>query len=912
MLRSDRPAGPGDSYGRRPLRSLLPVGAALAALLVLFTAGEFLQRSTFYRAMRRVVLPLDPEEFAGLAPPPFSWAEPVRQILLDTYLLLPRPRSDRALLESGLPVYDLRLPPKSHRALRRTAELVTARRVASGIPRPFVPGDFKVDGEWVRVKVKLRGLTALHYIPARPSLRVRFPPLRPLRGMRDINLSDPYDKGLTADEVANWELKRYGILTWESGFVVLRVNGEVVGLFQEIEHFGRRLIERANRAEGYIFGGTGQLFGKEGFGYDKARAAFERLRGCLERQDQGPDSECGWKFLDDYFDTDKLAWAAAYTTLVGSSHGWAPDNLRLYYDPARGTFEPIPWDYFFSLTDPSAHPDGEAYTGGYGRLFSDIPEFRRMRDKRLWTLLSERAPAIIERANQRFAELTEPLKYDSRHPDFDRDQQLHDDFIRALSGNRDLLVGLFSRDDLRVTYHCPDRGRLVVGFENHSKSFIEIEDLMPSSGSRDRGRLLGTSVIVDGAWNGNPGRRLIEVNAPPGCRLEGVQARNGVTGEPVPDSAVTMESDAQRLVALQEASADFSDGEPIPLPDLPANVRVRDDRITFGPGAARLDRSLEIPEAYETVFEPGLSLQVADGAALLIRGDLTSLGTVQRPILVTGESPAKAWGAIAVQGRRTRPARVRLAHTTLEGGRGAQNERTYFTGALAVHDGDVTLSNSRFTASRADDGINLKYCRIRLEGNEFSGAETDAIDLDFCTGTVTRNRIVGPGGDCLDLSGSDVSVSQNRIERCGDKGVSVGEATRTEIRDNLILESRTGVAVKDGSNALVAYTGMAGLRVGVAAFVKKPSFGPGRARLERVALYDVESALQRDPASQLEVSASALYVSAGTSAGEPAWEGLQILPVRPAMTPDALDRLLTAAEARQRPWGVRRALELPR
>ena len=104
----------------------------------------------------------------------------------------------------------------------------------------------------------------------------------------------------------------------------------------------------------------------------------------------------------------------------------------------------------------------------------------------------------------------------------------------------------------------------------------------------------------------------------------------------------------------------------------------------------------------------------------------------------------------------------------------------------------------------------------------------DAVDLDFCTGTFRGNRVHRSGGDGLDLSGSTLTVERNLITSPGDKGISVGERSRATLRDNVILEGVTGIAVKDDSDVEISDSALVDLDAGIAAYVKKPTYGPGR------------------------------------------------------------------------------------
>jgi hypothetical protein len=453
MRRSDdlfRGSYTGEPERLGAVRVLCLVAGALGVIFALFFGGEYLQRLVSYAAARSA------EGIGGSV----GATEPLGDMALDAWLTLPRPLDDRALLESGLPIYDLRIRARDLAALQRTAEQVLARDIAEGVERSYVPAQFLMDGEWTPIDVKLRGLYDRHYIKRRPSLRLKFKRDRLFHGKRQINLLDPYDKGLTVDVTSNWELARHGVLTWDSRFVVLRLNGEVIGLFQEIEQFGRSITDRNLRPEGFIFSGNGQLFGKEGAAYDKARAASDRVRACGERG-QPSRTDCDWAFVRTYFDTERWASAAALAAVLGSAHAWYGDNLRMFWDPARGKFEPIPWDYSYYALEPEFSREGEPHLTGFARTLLDAPEFRRMRDERIWTVLSERVEAMIEHSDALFEGLLEALRHDARHPTLGLDRSRQVQYVETLRANRRLLLELFQHSDLRVRYWSSESGGLI-------------------------------------------------------------------------------------------------------------------------------------------------------------------------------------------------------------------------------------------------------------------------------------------------------------------------------------------------------------------------------------------------------------------------------------------------------------------
>jgi hypothetical protein len=827
--RSDQFLGNEHQYGKRwpTLRLVASAIAAISTIMLVFFGGEYVQRYLTYKQERQPgPVPSKPIPTAAL-----------RHIALHTIYELPRPSEVEKLLQSGLPIYDLRIGRNNLKLLQQTAEVVLAKGFSTGVQRDYVPAEFRSDSDWRPVKVKLRGLTAYHYLKKRPSLRLRFPKEHYFHGRREINLSEPYDKGLTADLTTNWVLERQGILTWDSRFIILRVNDEVIGLFQEIEQFGKSIPARNHRSEGYIFSGGGQLFGSEGINFDKATRAINLVGQCFADELGQVRSHCtDFDWVSDYFDLDRWAWAAAVSTLLKSRHAWAPDNLRLFWDPARGKFEPIPWDYLCYALDPEIDLDGEAdYTGYLSESLLAIPEFRAMRDLRLWSLLDPGVERMIGHANDLFTNLTFALSHDVRHLSLNYDIEKQAKYVATLRNNRDFLTALYQKHDLEAGYWQNDVDRLTVEMRNGGKSFVEVDTLLLDANGEQTPWILERPVTVNGAWLGSKGSALLEVQVPVGAQLAGLSARNGVTGATLSQTDITVRRLSTKPVYDPQR-------EPItPFVMTQANVEVGDSEVAFGPGAVRLEGTVEIPSSFDVVFRPGLDLEMERNSVLLVYGNLKSVGTRAAPIRISGRSLDSRWGGILVQGTRTEPARVHLRHTIVEGGTGGQSERIRFSSPFSVHDGRVVIESSEFHDTEAEDGLNLKNVSVRLENSLLTGSRSDALDCDFCTGRVINNRFVDVGGDAIDFSGSRVEVAGNQIESCADKGLSVGEQTAAYVTDMRIANCYTGIAVKDLSSVTIRNVGLEDLQVGLSLYVKKPTFGPSSASVSELSMNRVAS-----------------------------------------------------------------------
>jgi hypothetical protein len=802
---------------------------AAVALAALFLGGEYLQRLVRYLNVR---VPDGVVEEVTLV-------EPVRHMALNTVAEVPLIPDQ--LLADGLPLYDLRMAPSDWQRLQATMRVVTAQVIAEGVERDYVPAELWRDDEWTPIQVKLRGLYSAHYLMKRPSLRLKFPSERPFDGKRQINLLDLYDKGLTYDVTTNWELRQYGILTWESRFAVVRLNGEVLGLYHEIEQFSRSLSDRNGRPEGFILSGRGQLFGKPTPGSEKAMAAFQKMSLCHLTP---PSPRCNWEFLDDYFDIDRWAWAGAMKLLLHSDHGWGSDNLRIFWDPALGRFEPIPWDYFLYPIDPVNRPDAEMKSDSYPHAFALIPEYRRLRDQRTWLLATTRVEPMIAESERLFEELRPALSHDMRHLTMARDESLQRRYRNLLRDNARYLIALYEAQRIGVRWWPADAsGPATIEVSNDGKAFVSLRGVTVLRAGQRLKLDLKEPILVDGPFAKQRGRAVAHIPLLAGDELVGLAAHNEVTGSLLRSDEVALFRKHGKAPAVPPPPG------PPPLELAIPGVRVESDQVVIGPGRVNLLRTLSVGAARDVVLAPGLDLKMAEGSSLIVYGNLSSMGTASEPIRISG-SPG--WGGVLVHGKRTQPSQVRMEHTTFEGGVGGETERVFFTAPFAIHGGNVTLRSSRFLNSRAIDAINFKYAQVDVADVAIEGAMDDAFDCDFCTGSIARVSVANVGGDGLDFSGSDLAITGTTVAGCGDKGISLGEATRSSVTQTRIADCYTGIAVKDLSEVDIRDAQLARLEVGVSLYVKKPSFGPSRARVEGVTLRDVATRVLRDESCTLE------------------------------------------------------------
>jgi hypothetical protein len=162
------------------------------------------------------------------------------------------------------------------------------------------------------------------------------------------------------------------------------------------------------------------------------------------------------------------------------------------------------------------------------------------------------------------------------------------------------------------------------------------------------------------------------------------------------------------------------------------------------------------------------------------------------------------------------------------------------TGAITFYRSPLTLRDCHIEGTRAEDGLNVFGTDILFEDTEFSGCASDSFDGDFVSGEVRRCTFRDGAADGLDVSGADVRVTDCRFLRLGDKALSIGEKSRAVIENGLAEDVSVGVAAKDDSEVEVRGLVIKGARnYALAAYVKKPEYGPSRLHAHGVVIEGV-------------------------------------------------------------------------
>lgn len=289
----------------------------------------------------------------------------------------------------------------------------------------------------------------------------------------------------------------------------------------------------------------------------------------------------------------------------------------------------------------------------------------------------------------------------------------------------------------------------------------------------------------------------------------------------------------EELLAFRRALPEDPWGGRPPAPTLEQALE-RHPFLSFDPIAYELQvpagtwdvaGDLVLPSGFPLALAAGTTLRFQPGALLLADAPLTFAGTPAAPVVLEPLDPAAPWAGVIVLGAAGRSTWsdvvVRATTFAIRGG-WAQ------TGAVTFYRSPVTMERVHFDGTQAEDALNVFGTDLVLTEVVFNGARSDSFDGDFVTGTFERCEFRDGQADGIDVSGADVVARACRFERMGDKAFSIGERSRARIEGGEARDVAVGVASKDASEVEVEGLVVEARHYGLAAFVKKPEYGPAR------------------------------------------------------------------------------------
>ena len=233
-----------------------------------------------------------------------------------------------------------------------------------------------------------------------------------------------------------------------------------------------------------------------------------------------------------------------------------------------------------------------------------------------------------------------------------------------------------------------------------------------------------------------------------------------------------------------------------------------------------IEKPLILEKEYKLIISSGVKINLEKEGLIVVKGPLIMKGEKSNRIEVNSANGGK--GILVLNS--SEPSYI--SNATFNGLKANTTSSTNITGGLSFYNSRVEIHNSEFRDSQSEDALNLIRSPFLIRNSNFLNVFSDAIDVDFSNGKIHNSLFKNIGNDAIDISGAEVNITDIDIHSSGDKAISVGERSRLYAKNINISESYIGIASKDFSSALVENLEIKNVPYCLAAYQKKPEYGP--------------------------------------------------------------------------------------
>ena len=177
-----------------------------------------------------------------------------------------------------------------------------------------------------------------------------------------------------------------------------------------------------------------------------------------------------------------------------------------------------------------------------------------------------------------------------------------------------------------------------------------------------------------------------------------------------------------------------------------------------------------------------------------------------------------------------------------------ENKLTGCVTFLDVHfEGGNIFSDNMF----CEDNINIIRGEGKLDYVKLRDSKFDALDIDFSKITIENINVYQSGNDCVDISYGVYNFKNIDLNKCGDKGLSIGERSNADVINFKSKNTNIAVASKDSSKVFISKSNIDKTKICLAAYNKKPEFDGGLINIDKFKCNKFLKTIMKDKNSKI-------------------------------------------------------------
>lgn len=665
---------------------------------------------------------------------------------------------------------------------------------------------FENDGKLLKAKMKFHGTHKDHYVGNKYSYSIKLKQDGPfINNYRRFKLI----KGEEADPTIiaiNKFANSMGLISTYGQMKILRINGEEKGDYYFVEDIRKEFLERAFGITNFTFVNlTSDWTRKESDHFTEKDLYF----GNVDQKDNPlhPHAVFQYKLLNEYieandiervkemFDLEYMGKLLALAATFNDLHFLVGDNLKMIYDFNRGKFYPIyraekkgielnakfdnHFQYFNKILFQSY---GQNYLKSktsklFKTLLSDN-SIRNKRDKYLYKIVKNQKKLIAHILKTHSENEKVMLRSGRSRRVYDRSKAKQIEIVNTM---------------LKLSNDYLNYAHVYGSYDKEKKELHLFQDaFVPLRIYYGKSRIdtKNYGIEFDSQLNAINRYHTYSMN------LSDIDLKKLIFINDLTKDTITH----VHLNYINTSDKPESRSTEQMLRDNHIKYLLTDHTISIIPGDYKITSNIIISKKYSLHIPSGVTLKLAQNINFIVNGNVTIKGNQKELVVIENMQKNIPFGCFAIHGKNTN-SYANIDYLSVSGGSEAYYSGKIYTGQFAIYNSNVKLTNSIFSQSNGDDGLNIKYSKVLIDHCILENNKADQIDLDFCHAIVSncvfKPSKIDPNGDGLDLSGSYGEISNCSFSGFIDKSLSLGEKSKVLVHDCYFTNNNNALAVKD-------------------------------------------------------------------------------------------------------------------
>ena len=617
-----------------------------------------------------------------------------------------------------------------------------------------------------------------------------------------------------------------------------------VGLMAFEEGFTKYLLENNNRKESVIlkidesigwedFKKGGRSFANESlpisaFELNKILKDSTKYNQFLQARDLLHSYVVGKNVpASSVFDLDKFAYWDAVGTYTAGTHGHALHNQRFYYNPTTNLLEPIGFDAlgYFKAKEPFqvqySFPEDQDYRNLVQKNLHDLMQISYTDIEQIFLQENylEASNLVAREYPEKVGELQNTMR--------ERHQQLKG--IYSLNHPMDIYLEKINKSHAVLNFRSVSKLDIqILGLKYKKKNLVELsKPLLVKEGAFIKDSL----EVFEGALNAFFAKSTKTIDKSKFQHLT-IQYRYVGTEEVKSKKVIPYpyfdKNYAQK--DIMQIEMDFSKFPFLKIDEPNKKIFFVKRDLPWN-----LSEPLRINKGYKVIVQAGFEIDIGVGGFIISKSPVFFNGEEDSPINIFSSS-GKGAGLVVLQNDEI----SQVKSTVFDGLGNPSYGKWSVTGAITFYESPVEMHDVSIKNNFCEDALNIVRSNFSMDSISFYNTRSDAFDGDFVTGVINHSFFENLGNDGIDVSGSEITLNNVKIKGAGDKAISIGENSRAEISQTVIIDSEIGVNTKDLSTTQINGLEIKNTRLAFTAFQKKEEYGAGRIIASNVAPTEVD------------------------------------------------------------------------